>query len=372
MTSRKTISSAAVGLIGLVLAACGGGASGSSVTAAPAGGAATEAISSSQMPAASRSVVLSHVTGAVQMSENAAGNPTPAAADQPIVPGSSIQTGQGGSATLELEDGTRVKLEENTSMDVVQLAGTPEVPVSKFRLNGGQAYAFHQGAFPEGASFDIETPAGTASIQHSMMSVSFDKDTGKIRLTCLEGDCSLNRGEQSLNLTGGQAVDITGLAGAFDQSFVRNMTQAEVQGWIDANLACECGYDIRFIFDHATQEATSEAGAGTAPAPGGGTSGPSGGYCGDGVCGANESFASCQQDCLYPNPYCGDAICNGSENSVSCPADCSSASGFCGDANCNNGETQFTCPGDCGAPPYCGDSICNGTEDHTTCPGDCP
>jgi hypothetical protein len=273
MNTRKSISMAAVLLFSLMLAACGGAASGGAASSgggASSGGAASAG--GGAAAAAPRAVTISHVEGDVKYSATAAGSPAAAAADQAVVPGARLQTGADGHATLALEDGTRVELEANTSLDVTKLEGTPEVPVSHFTLNNGSAYVFHQGALPAGAAFDITTPAGTGSIQHSMMSIAFDKETGKIRLTCLEGACSLNRGDQSLNLNGGQAVDISGLGDKFDQSFVRNMSQEEIQAWINANLTCGCNIDIQPVIQAAeTQaaEATAEATQDTSGGSGG-------------------------------------------------------------------------------------------------------
>lgn len=51
---------------------------------------------------------------------------------------------------------------------------------------------------------------------------------------------------------------------------------------------------------------------------------------------------------------------------------------LCGNGVCDASETHATCPADCPAPPpvpSCGDGACNGTETCTSCPkdcGDCP
>ncbi|HOI19326.1 MAG TPA: hypothetical protein PLX15_05715, partial [Candidatus Woesearchaeota archaeon] len=34
------------------------------------------------------------------------------------------------------------------------------------------------------------------------------------------------------------------------------------------------------------------------------------GYCGDGVCNADENSLTCPEDCGLPPSYCGDGVCN--------------------------------------------------------------
>jgi hypothetical protein len=63
--------------------------------------------------------------------------------------------------------------------------------------------------------------------------------------------------------------------------------------------------------------------------------------CGDGVCSAGETLASCAADCSR----CGDNQCTGNETVQSCPGDC----GYCGDKVCASNESIDSCPQDCGA-----------------------
>jgi hypothetical protein len=59
--------------------------------------------------------------------------------------------------------------------------------------------------------------------------------------------------------------------------------------------------------------------------------------CGNGVCSAGESTASCPDDC-----YCGDGSCGLGESTTSCPDDC-----YCGNARCDSGENGSTCGQEC-------------------------
>lgn len=70
--------------------------------------------------------------------------------------------------------------------------------------------------------------------------------------------------------------------------------------------------------------------------------------CGDGYCNADETSATCAQDC-GTGSVCGDGTCQTDEDCSSCSADCGACAPFCGDGSCNGGETCSTCAADCGA-----------------------
>ncbi len=44
--------------------------------------------------------------------------------------------------------------------------------------------------------------------------------------------------------------------------------------------------------------------------------------CGNAVCEAGETWATCSQDCEAPADVCGDGLCTPGENQVACPVDC--------------------------------------------------
>ena len=74
------------------------------------------------------------------------------------------------------------------------------------------------------------------------------------------------------------------------------------------------------------------------------------GMCGDAMCDAGETCATCTEDCGIC--ICGDALCEGDETCDICPEDCGACGGsFCGDAVCDMDETCASCSEDCGACP---------------------
>lgn len=83
----------------------------------------------------------------------------------------------------------------------------------------------------------------------------------------------------------------------------------------------------------------------------------SGGFCGDGACGAGESCSSCATDCGPCGGTCGDGTCSATESCQTCATDC----GACG--QCNHGPCVEGGPLDincsactqlvCGTSPTC-------------------
>ena len=96
--------------------------------------------------------------------------------------------------------------------------------------------------------------------------------------------------------------------------------------------------------------------------------------CGDTVCAADETCASCPSDCGQC-AVCGDGTCQpgAGEGCDTCAADCGDC---CGDTACDGGagEDCASCSSDCGACQKCGNGVCEELfgENSTTCPPDCP
>lgn len=118
-----------------------------------------------------------------------------------------------------------------------------------------------------------------------------------------------------------------------------------------------------------------------------------GDVCGDGVCGADESCATCAADCpprvttvtVPSEPECGDGVCNGArETCENCPRDCERrADGVCCTGNALlallSGGRYGRCYAEGATGPQqvavescCGDGVCNWhTETCAECPQDC-
>lgn len=233
MSEQKRFGLIAIVVLVSLLAACGSPAA----PTASAGATVPAPQPTTAAAAPARVLTLAEFDGTVQV-KTAGGSFAPATKGQTLAEGTEVQTDKASHAVLSIEDGTQTVLGPDTSLLVKTLAGTAAVPVTLFSLLQGDVHTFHTGALPAGAAFTVETPKGDASFQHSKLSVSYNKETGKTTITCLEGACSLQKGDQTVNLEAGQAIAVTGVN--FDQSFVREMTQEELQAWINQAAACGC------------------------------------------------------------------------------------------------------------------------------------
>ena len=92
--------------------------------------------------------------------------------------------------------------------------------------------------------------------------------------------------------------------------------------------------------------------------------------CGDETCDADETCASCAEDC---GDCCGDGACDAAagETCETCAADCGGCPPECGDGTCDEDESCVSCPEDCS--DCCGDGVCDAAqgEDCATCDDDC-
>ncbi len=74
-------------------------------------------------------------------------------------------------------------------------------------------------------------------------------------------------------------------------------------------------------FDSATVDASKPADTKPDAGPAPDLAGPPA-ECGNAVCEAGETWATCSQDCEAPADICGDGLCTPGENQVACPVDC--------------------------------------------------
>jgi hypothetical protein len=209
----------------LAAAACGG---------APATPVSTPLPKPSPVPASTltptsmpRSIVFKEVTGSVQVTAASGSAPTSAAAGQALAPGDLVETGADGQAVMLMDDGTSMVLSANSSFQVSQLEGTTLSPVSRFLLNLGAVFSIRKGDLPQGASFDVDTPVGTAAIRGSMLSVTYLTDAG-LNVNCLIGHCAAEVGGKTADLGAGEMINATQQTGMSD---VAPMTSQRLHDW---------------------------------------------------------------------------------------------------------------------------------------------
>jgi hypothetical protein len=261
----------------LVLVACGGP---SATTESPPAEVPQEAAEPAQeqeaAPAATspleptlapRSATLQSAEGTIQIRTNAGGGILAVEPGMALVAGNEIQTGPDGEAVLLLDDGTVIVVAENSTFTLTSLDGTPDIPITQSFLRNGQVFSIRDAPLPQGAAYQVETPAGVATIRGSAMGVSFSPEFGSA-VTCLTGLCGAQAGGQDSPLAGGQAIDMTD-AGL---SEVTDMASEQIQEWsdtydtveesgvevednpLDSNCSCE---DTTLVCEDGTSEENS-------------------------------------------------------------------------------------------------------------------
>ncbi len=148
---------------------------------------------------------------------------TPAHLGQVLPVKGEARSGEASKARLDLQpEGTIVRLGPNSHFTLEDLTTDAAYPLTRIRLFLGKLWITLSSG-----TLDVETPYGTAGVRGSMMSVSFDEET--LRVTCLEGHCTLSNQAGSVELTAGQAAAIE----SADQppGPPLPMTEADFQDW---------------------------------------------------------------------------------------------------------------------------------------------
>ncbi len=226
----------------LLLAACGSDAqaSGSSIVIDLTAGSVT----------AGRSVTVEAVTGSAQLTDASGGSPHTPAIGESVPQGAVLSTGNDGEVVLGLDDGTAVVIPASSQVNLSQMAGTPQSPITRFFLNIGNVFAFHQGNLSDTAAFEVQTPSGVAAIRGSSMEVAYNEkglasaDNGQLgrrvglanlsigATFCFEGTCSYTPdGGSQVDLSGGEGVEQASDGTMGDK---KPMTDAELAAALEA------------------------------------------------------------------------------------------------------------------------------------------
>jgi hypothetical protein len=194
------------------------------------------------------------VTGTVEVrrAENEAF--APAKVGQKIGEGAMIRTSADGIAVLYRDKISMVVLDKSSEMRVKKLAFKSSKPITILSLSNGAAAVEHKGKMEEGAVFALETPNKDKSgVVGSTLRVSYDPETKTMTAVCVTGECNLVKGDQKLNLTEGQAVDVQGLAPI--PGMPEEMTTEQANQFLGmAHQMCGCELTIGEIRDQGLEE----------------------------------------------------------------------------------------------------------------------
>jgi len=173
------------------------------------------------------SAVLSEITGKVEIKQASQDAFTPAKADSFLNENGQVMTGDDGRVRLNLSTGTIVRVAPASLFTLSSNKQADGSLKTHFKLTLGQLFVILNGG-----SVEVETPTGTAAVRGSYMSVSYDPITGEVRVTCLEGHCSLASSDGSVDITAGQTAVITGIG---QPPQVGEMSDQDIQDWLNNN-----------------------------------------------------------------------------------------------------------------------------------------
>ena len=150
------------------------------------------------------SATMSEMEGIVEVKPAGQDTFTPAQPNSLLVENSQVQTGANGRVRLDISTGTIVRVAPSSIFTLISNTPSADGLVTRLQLVLGEMYVVLSGG-----SLDVETPTGTASVRGSYMSVSY-LSTGSVRITCLEGHCSLSTPAGRVDITAGQSAEVVG------------------------------------------------------------------------------------------------------------------------------------------------------------------
>ena len=217
----------------------------------------TEAVKLTEIPRPTKTQPMLYVTsvkGKVDVRQTAKDEYAPAKVGQKIGEGADVRTGADGVAVLYRDKTSMVILDKSSEMRVKKLAFASSKPITILSLSNGAAAVEHKGKLPEGAIFALETPNKDRSgVVGSTLRVSYDPETNTMTAVCVTGECNLVKGDQKVDLTEGQAVDVQGLAPLPDMPEEMTTDQAN-QFLAMADQMCGCELTISDIRDGGLEE----------------------------------------------------------------------------------------------------------------------
>jgi ferric-dicitrate binding protein FerR (iron transport regulator) len=144
--------------------------------------------------------------------------------------GASLRTGDRGQATLQLIEGSIIRVTENTAFELTDLSGNQNNPKTVLGLDFGTLFVFAAKALGL-SQFDIQTPSGVASVRGSYFSVKYSQ--GTIIVTCLESSapCDFSTLGNSVTLRNGDKAVIDNLKFVLR---VERMSQEDLSDFLTA------------------------------------------------------------------------------------------------------------------------------------------
>lgn len=163
---------------------------------------------------------------------------TPASTGDVLQVGGQVRTGSDGSARLDLDTGTIIRVAADSLFTLESNAVESGSLLTRLVLEAGQVWIML-----DGGSVEVETISGTASVRGSYMSVWMDPVTADVWVTCLEGWCQAGNGTGDLEMLAGEGATLY----AFDPEGnipppppqLRYLSQQEIDAFLAQNPEAE-------------------------------------------------------------------------------------------------------------------------------------
>jgi LysM repeat protein len=134
---------------------------------------------------AERTATLQEVVGTVEMKSALNSAWTAATVGDHLTQGSQVRTSAGSRALVQLTEGSRIRIEPNTTFAVKILNPYLDSLLTSLDLQQGKVWVLLNGG-----ALDVETPLGIASARAAYLSADFDAQQKSLLITCLQGTCS--------------------------------------------------------------------------------------------------------------------------------------------------------------------------------------
>jgi hypothetical protein len=180
-------------------------------------------------PAAPLSATLNEVTGHVDAKQPSQTEYSPTQSGHVIHSGAQVQTGDDGRVRVDLSSGTFFRAGPSSHFTIEDLNENDGDPFTKLKLETGKVWIILTTG-----SVEVEMPTGVATVRGSYLSVETQDD--HIKITCLEGDCSLENEAGEVNLIAGQAAVVVN---ATTPPTSGTMTEEDFEAWLDVNPEAE-------------------------------------------------------------------------------------------------------------------------------------
>ena len=123
---------------------------------------------------------------------------------QDLIPGDAVKTFRDSEARVDIVIRDSARFARTTPDTIWRLGQFAVDQDTVMELDQGKIFTFDSGRQEDHRPLHIETPAGTASVRGTWMSVSYDPETGVVEVNCFRGACVLTNELGSVMLSEGQ------------------------------------------------------------------------------------------------------------------------------------------------------------------------